>query len=408
VPVAGVIGNPTLAKQVSIHDVTNGAGAGTYQLAANPVRNVGGGVQISFTNADGEAITEVEVPESGAAHFNVTVTVNGETVSNPTQIEWYVTATRTDGGQSLRMPFQYRAIAPTLAMSAPAINGVGGAELGGNPPTDIDGHYQINHTAPTTGATPTQLRVEESSDNGATWATLGDVPASQTSSNVAGRGNGSFQYRVRGLYPVEYGLLVGPASAAQVVVVDRRLELDLTSQIEARMVDGTVSFAGGVFQFNQTLRNTSVDSNFFSPLRFVVTSVTSRSGNVRVKNADDGADGVSAPAMFDYTALLGSDQSLVPGETSSARQLQFTNPAAEMFEFRAVVRGHIRDEAGAESSAGASSGGADSGGESSGTSGSGGTTTTGTQLGSVTKTVTATLRFVVNPLTRTVSISLVR
>jgi subtilisin family serine protease len=408
VPVAGVIGNPTLTKEVSIHDVTNGAGAGTYQLTANTVRNVGGDVQINFTNASGEAITAVEVPENGVANFNVNITVNGEKVSNPTQIEWYVTATRTDGGQSLRMPFQYRAVAPTLAMSAPAIGGTSGTEVGGNPPTDVDGNYQINYTAPTTGTAPTKLRVEESGDNGATWATLEDVPASQTSSGVAVRGNGTFQYRVRGLYPVEYGLLVGPASAAQTVVVDRRLDMDLTAQMEARMVDGTVSFAGGVFQFSETLRNASAEDTVFSPLRFVVTSVTSRSGNVRVKNADDGGNGVNAPATFDYTSLVGSDQSLMPGETSGARQLQFNNPTAEMFEFRAVVRGHIRDINGAAGAGGTSSGGADdSGSGAAAQSGSSGSST-GTQIGGITKTVTATLRFVVNPLTRTVSVSVLR
>ena len=83
--------------------------------------------------------------------------------------------------------------------------------------------------------------------------------------------------------------------------------------IEARMVDGSVSLSGGVFQFNYTLKNISGDASIFSPLKMIITSVTSSSDNVRVKNADDGGNGISSPATFDYTSQAGSDQSLVPG-----------------------------------------------------------------------------------------------
>ena len=42
----------------------------------------------------------------------------------------------------------------------------------------------------------------------------------------------------------------------------------------------------------------------------IIISVSSGSGNVRVKNADDGVNGVSAPATFDYTSQVGADQEL--------------------------------------------------------------------------------------------------
>ena len=127
-------------------------------------------------------------------------------------------------------------------MFAPNLNNAGGVEFTGNPATDIDGNYQLTYAATGTNA-PAKFRVEESNNNGSTWALVADVPASQTSYDISGRGNGTFLYRVRGLYTVENGFLAGPTSAVQTVVVDRRLEADITSAIEARMVDGTVTFS---------------------------------------------------------------------------------------------------------------------------------------------------------------------
>ncbi len=396
VPIAGVVGTNVRTKTVTITDVTNGNGGGVYQLSSSAVRNLPDGVTVSFTNGAGEPISAIEVPAGGTAAFNVNISVNGESVpANPTQIEWYVSAARTDGGQTLRMPFQYRAIAPTVSTFAPNLNNAGNVEFTGNPATDIDGNYQLSFAATGTNA-PAKFRIEESNNNGTSWALLADVPASQTTYDISNRGNGSFQYRVRGLYSVQDGLAKGPASAVKSVVVDRRLEADVTSLIEARMVDGSVSFVGGVFQFNQTLKNISSSTSVFSPLQLLVTSVSSGSGSVRVKNADNGGNGVSSPASFDYTSQVGTDQTLAPGETSGTRQLQFNNPASEMFQFSIVVRGHLPDAAGAASGGGAAGG--DSGGSSSGSSTGGGTSSGNSLPGGV------TLKFIVNPLTKSVSL----
>jgi subtilisin family serine protease len=394
VPIAGVIGTVNRSQTIAIADITQGAGGGIYQLSASAVRNMPAGVSVSFTNAAGESISQVEVPAGGTASFNVNISVNGESVpANPTQIEWYVTAARTDGGQTLRMPFQYRAIAPTVSMSAPTQNNAGSTEFSGNPATDINGNYQLSFAA--TG-TPAKLRLEESNNNGASWTVLADVPAAQTTYDLAGRTNGTFQYRVRGLFTVENGLMPGPASAVKTVVVDRRLEADVTSLIEARIVDGSLSFVGGVWQFDQTLRNTSSGTSVFAPLKFVITSISSSSGTVRVKNADDGGNGVSSPATFDYTSQAGSDQQLAPGEISASRRLQFNNPASEMFTFTVVVKGHLPDPAGASSGGGAGAGtsGGDAG---AGTSSS--STDSGLSLPRV-------MQITVNPLTQTVTAKL--
>lgn len=399
VPMAGVIGTSTKTQTVTIADVMQGLGAGVYQLNSSAVRNLPAGVTVTFTDAGGNSINQVEVPSGGSANFNINITVNGEAVpANPTQIEWYVTATRTDGGQTLRMPFQYRAIAPTVMTSAPTQNNAGNTEFAGNPATDINGNYTLGFAA--TGANaPAKLRLEESNNNGASWALLADVPASQTTYDLNGRGNGTFQYRVRGMYTVENGLLPGPFSAVKTVTVDRRLEADVTSIMEAKIVSGSVNYVGDVFQFDQVLRNSSSSTSVFSPLKFVITSVT---GSVRVKNADNGADGVSSPAIFDYTSQVGADQQLSPGESTASRRLEFRNPNSEMFTFTIVVIGNMPDPAGASSGGGAS-GGADSGGA----GGTGGSGSSATSSGSgFSLPASKVMKITVNPLTKSVTVKL--
>jgi subtilisin family serine protease len=397
VPMAGVIGSGTKTQTVTIADVRNGGGAGVYQLSTGAVRNLPAGVSVSFTDVGGAPINQVEVPVNGSANFNVNITVNGEAVpSDPTQIEWYVTATRTDGGQTLRMPFQYRAIAPTVAMFVPALNNAGNTEFSGNPATDIDGNYQLSFAA--TGANaPAKLRIEESNNNGASWGVLTEVSGSQTTYDITGRGNGTFQYRVRGLYTVENGLLPGPASTVKTVIVDRRIEADVTSMMESRIVDGSLTLSGGVWQFDQTLKNISSTTSVFAPLQFTITSISSNSGTVRVKNADNGGNGVTSPATFDYTPQVGTDQQLSPGENTASRRLQFNDPASEMFTLTVVIKGYLADPAGA------ASGGGDAGGTSGASSGgsSGSSSSPGFSLPTI-----KVMRITVNPLTKVVSAQL--
>ena len=121
-----------------------------------------------------------------------------------------------------------------------------------------------------------------------------------------------------------------------------------------------------------------------------------------MKNADNGGDGVSTPAEFDYTSRVGADQQLAAGESTSARRLQFNNPASEMFQITISVRGHLPDSAGAATGGGTSSGdGADAGASTS--SGSGTTDGSGASTGSGLISGVQ-LRFVINPLTKSVSL----
>jgi subtilisin family serine protease len=341
VPIANVVGVATLTQVVTIYDVAGGGGAGAYQLSVANVRGVDqSGFRVSFADAGGNAISSVTVPTNGSASFTVKTTVSGEAVSGDVlQAQWYVTADRADGGQMLRMPFYYRAERPVVTLPAANIDELTNAEVSGNPPIDADGSYVIHYSAAGPDA-PAKFRIEEQRGGGA-FEFVADVPAGRTSFLFDRKSNGLYGYRVAAMYPVQYGLLLGPYSASRAVQVDRRLESDVTSMIETAL--SNVAFAGGVFEFDQTVKNISADRTILLPLRFNITAIRSTSGTVRAANADNGGNGVESAALFDYSNTVGADRALAPGETSAARRLRFTNPASELFEFTAVVKGHFPD-----------------------------------------------------------------
>ncbi|HJQ69956.1 MAG TPA: S8 family serine peptidase, partial [Blastocatellia bacterium] len=339
VPIANVIGAASIAQEVKIFDIASGGGAGTYNLSMSNVRGVDqNGFRVSFTDAAGNPISSVQVPSGGGVSFFVKTEANGESITAAAaQFQWYVTASRASGGQSLRMPFYYRAVSPAVTLAAATLS-ASGAEVVGSPAIDINGGYSLSYSA---AGSPAKYRIEEQNGAGA-FTRLADADAGQTTYDIAGRPNGVYNYRVAGLFPVQYGLLQGPYSAAQTIQVDRRLESDVTSMIQTAV--SNVSLASGVFEFDQTLKNTS-SSAIQPPLRFSITAIQSSSGAVRVANADNGGSGVESAALFDYSNGLGADRQLSADETSGAIRLKFTNPSAELFQFTAVVKGHFADTA---------------------------------------------------------------
>lgn len=347
VPIANVIGAATISQTVTINDITNGGGAGIYQLAVSNVRGVDqDGFRVRITDTNGNPISAVTVPVGGSASFNVKTEVRGEKVADPTQAQWYVTATRDFTrtplpGVNLRMPFYYRAVRPAVAHAAPSLAPANNAEVSGSPVIDINGNYSLSYSFAGSPA-PAKFRIEEQKDNGA-WSVLADVDAGQTSHDISGRGNGAYNYRVAGLFPVEHGLLQGPYSATQTVEVNRRLESDVTALIQTAI--SNVSLANGSFEFDQTLKNTSTDRTILPPLKLTITAIQSASGTVRVTNADNGGNGMGTPATFDYSSTVGADRALTPGETSGARHFSFSNQSGELFQFTATVKGHFPDPA---------------------------------------------------------------
>jgi len=348
VPIANVIGTATISQTVKLYDVTGGAGAGSYDLSVVAVRGVDqSGFRVSFTDAAGNAITSVSVPAGGSASFNVKTEADGLSVSNPTQAQWYVTANRTDGGQQLRMPFYYRAIQPNVTMGAPALAAPTGTEVSGVPPIDINGSYGLTYSFSGSPA-PAKFRIEEQKNSNG-FASLGDVSGGQTSFAISNRTNGLYNYRVAGLFSVQYGLLQGPYSATANVQVDRRLESDVTAMIQTAV--SNVSFIGTVFEFDQTLKNKTSNTTILPPLRFNITAIQSTTGTVRASNADNSGNGVESAALFDYSNTPGADRALTANEVSGARHLKFSDPAGELFQFTAVIKGNFPDPAFAAMSA---------------------------------------------------------
>ena len=173
VPVIGVNGTVTRSREVIIRDVAAGAGSGVYTLTLQNNRNVDSAAfQVSFTDAQGAAINSVSVPSGGQASFFVRTVADGNTIiTDPTEFQWYVTAT-AQSGQTLRMPFYYRAVEAVVPnVTAPEqepIEETTAPSPTPAPPTDCstfdtDGNYTVrwNYPQPEEGPTPQGFRVQE-------------------------------------------------------------------------------------------------------------------------------------------------------------------------------------------------------------------------------------------------------
>jgi hypothetical protein len=149
---------------------------------------------------------------------------------------------------------------------------------------------------------------------------------------------------------------------------------------------------GGVSSFNLAIKNISTQT-IFVPLRAEVAQLSSTSGKVTVRNADNSQSGVGA--LWDYSSYVGSDNTLSAAEISLARTLKFNNSNNEAFTVTFNVIGSLANTSGGSSSSGSSS---------SGGGGSGGSSSTS----SVTSTTTAVTKMVFqatyNPLLNTVTI----
>jgi len=455
----------TAPVSVTVRDLS-GQG-GTYNLAVANNRDL----QIAGINV-ALAQQSVTVPANGEATFTVNATVNGDllrdTMASKTQgtqvvfekiqMQWYVTANRADGGESLRMPFFFRP-SPSMPAQAqvvtsthtevlpasdagaqrdntgflPELNGVTYKDVpfevdastfrieaettwvqvaeSGQPDLDYqllgpDGgvvqesgngvgpeFVSVNVTQPgtythrvigfsgagteftvttnlTKGNAPPSLEaitgeftnaqsqqvdfdggftlawngsggersfeVERSTDNGATWELIETTQSGDTRLELTNQPNGPLSYRVRGLHSGVVGLYVTSASNAQNIVVDRRGKVDITGMIATAM--SNVSFVGGVFKMDLTVKNNS--TNAYIPLvELNVVKITSGSGTVSVKNAENGGNGKTAgsPALFGYSNLLGTDQQFDPAEITGSRTLEFNDTSAEMFSFDVSV-----------------------------------------------------------------------
>ncbi len=253
-------------------------------------------------------------------------------------------------------------------------------------PVDFDGTINLAWQ-PTDGATGYEV---ERSSNGTDYAVVASVGASQTSATLADQPNGELSYRVRALSPGQIGSYVTAPSNVVSVVVDRRGKVDITGQVSTAM--SNVSFIDGVFKLDLNIKNKSA-STYVPLVELNIVRITSTSGTVSVKNADNGGNGKTAQtaALFGYSNLLGTDQEFAPAEVTGNRKLEFNDSTAEMFSFDVMVTAYERGSGGASAAGGDGSGAA-------GASAPDGSSTSGTELQALPKI----MRITVNPLTNSV------
>ena len=329
-------------------------------------------IDYQLLGPDGEIVTQ-SGNGVGPEYVNVTVSRPGtytHRVIGFTSVgtEFTVTTTLTKGNTP-----------PTLqAVSADFTDAQGRA-------VDFDGNLTLNWDA--TGV-ETGFEVERSTD-GVDFEVIGTT--SGTSLTLSDQPEGDVHYRVRGVAPGQIGSYVTAPSNSSTVTVNRRNQVDITSLISTAM--SNVSFSGGVFKMDLNIKNNSANS--YVPLvELRVIGISSASGTVTVKNADNGGNGksVATAALFGYSNLLGSDQQFSAAEITGNRNLEFNDSAAEMFSFDVNVTAF--EQVGG---AGAGAGAAPEGGASASGSGS----SEGSLLPLTTK-----LRITVNPLTKSVTAKL--
>lgn len=156
--VAAVGSQTVISRSVDVTVRDLSGNGGTYDLAVINNRNLDlAGVTVALSNA------QVSVPAGGEATYTVTITIDGNVVTDatpvPLQIEWYVSAKRTDGAESLRMPFYYRATAPGKGAPSLAIHDDG--EPDQEDGVDRDGSYTLVWSYPADDLRPCGYRVEE-------------------------------------------------------------------------------------------------------------------------------------------------------------------------------------------------------------------------------------------------------
>ncbi|HYY57879.1 MAG TPA: S8 family serine peptidase, partial [Pyrinomonadaceae bacterium] len=176
VPVVGVNATVTRTHQVIIRDLPVSGGDGTYNLSFQNNRLADHpGFKISFLAANGTTpISSVSVPANGQATFFVKVVADGNLiVADPSEFQWYVTATHAATGQKLRMPFYYRAVRALIPnITSPDQQAPTGTEQPApspspNCPVDTNGNYTIHwtYTKPSGGPAPVGFRVQEATQS---------------------------------------------------------------------------------------------------------------------------------------------------------------------------------------------------------------------------------------------------
>jgi subtilisin family serine protease len=259
---------------------------------------------------------------------------------------------------------------------------------------DFDGNLTLNW-APQ--GSVEAYEIEESTD-GVSYTAVRTVPGNVTSAEFSNVSEGEHSYRVRSITPGLFGKYVTDPSNAEAVTVARRTAVDATASVAP--VNKSIVFGAGVTDLTTALRNQS-STVFYPTTRLEIVSVESSGNTVRVANADNGGNGVTGVAVFDYSQLVGSD--LQPNEETATRGLRFNNPNTVLFNFTVRVMASV-PAGGSTTTNGSTAGSGDTSNGPTGVPSSSGSGTGGT----LATTTTKLLKFTVNPLTKTVTVSPLR
>jgi hypothetical protein len=279
--------------------------------------------------------------------------------------------------------------------AAPVIQAFAADFISSSQRVDFDGNYIL--TWQPRGSVE-GYEIEESTD-GTNYAVVRTVSGNATSAAFTDVADGTRSYRIRSITPGRIGKFVTLPSNTESITVSRRTEADATAQINA--VNRTITFPPGSTELVTALKNQS-STVFFPNIGFEIVSIQSSGNSVTVANADNGGNGTTTPALFDYSQLVGSD--FVANEESGNKTIRFNNPNTILFSFTARVRAHVLN--GTSSSSGTTS-------QSSTTSEStGGTSSTNTGTSSSGGTILGNgsklLKFTVNPLTGNITTQVIQ
>jgi hypothetical protein len=151
---------------------------------------------------------------------------------------------------------------------------------------DFDGNFTLQWQG---SVGDTGYEVERSTD-GAHYDVIGSAGSGATTLALTDQPNGPLHYRVRAFAPGQIGSYVTAPSNVTSLTVDRRGKVDITSLVSTAM--SNVSFIGSVFKLDLDIRNNSSDT-YVPHVDLNIVRITSASGTVSARNADNGGTGRS-------------------------------------------------------------------------------------------------------------------
>lgn len=195
---------------------------------------------------------------------------------------------------------------------------------------DFDGAFTL---AWTPAGEETAFVVERSVDGG-DWEAIATVDPATTQFAIADAPEGAQAYRVVSHFPGQVCTYVAPPSNTATVTVDRRQAVVLGAESISASIT-SASYDGSEFVVGLAVTNDTAGA-FQNPVTVEIVAIQGDE-RIVVLNADNGGDGRTTPAAFDYRDRLG-DEAWAAGETSAAREVRFANPGGQLFTIS--VRAH--------------------------------------------------------------------